>query len=179
MSATKDVTSGIGALTIDEDDDNEDEGKKQPALTPEERALRAQHEREEKQRKYAEARERLFGASSSNSASGSKPPSPAPAGASRGSRGKGKARNGGEARTGDSRPGSSTGGKSRQLYDPSYTPKPDSIYVQKKDAQTSDSGRSTPVDELIIRQPKGPDGSGRGGHGFANRGRGRQMQLGE
>ena len=66
------------------------------------------------------------------------------------------------------RPDSQSG--TRELFDPNYTPKPGSVTLQKRGTETS-SGHITPrADEQVIRAPKGPDGSGRGGFGFANRG---------
>ncbi|KAI9814470.1 MAG: hypothetical protein M1827_003326 [Pycnora praestabilis] len=177
--ARTDPTSGISQLTLeDEDDDDEDDAKKKNALTPEERRLKADREREEKQRRYEEVRERLFGTSTSGSGrttpengvvSSSKSGSD-----SRNAKSKGKSRG-----DQDGRPGSSTSkrvpkvalnGQPRQLYDPSYTIKPDSVSIQKRDNPSS-SGRSSPGDgQQPIRAPKGPDGSGRGGFGFASRG---------
>ena len=126
---------------------------------------KAQKEREEKQRKYEEARQRLFGSSepTSGSTSPRKSASPAPRGAIDRGRGRGRGNK-------ENRPGSSSGNKNKQLFDPNYTPKPDSVYIQKRDPELSVSGPSTPGEESIIRSPRGPDGSGRGGFGFANRG---------
>ena len=150
----------------DEDDDEEENEVVKRTMTIEERQMRAQKEREEKQKKYEEVRQRLFGATDtatngSPSSSFITPPSNLGDGKS-----KGKNRGGR-----DSRPTASVGSSSRQLYDPNYTVKPDSVYIQKKEAPGSDSGRSTPSEERPIRAPRGPDGSGRGGFGFASRGR--------
>ena len=132
----------------------------------EERQLKAQREREEKQKKYEEARKRLFGVSDANSGTTSPgtvtSPSLKPTGDIKS---RGRSRGGREIR-----PSSSSGSKTRQLYDPSYNVKPDSVYLQKKENQANGSGRSTPSEEQLIRNPKGPDGSGRGGFGFASRG---------
>ena len=160
-------SSGLGKLTIEDDeDDDADESMKKP-MSMEERRLKAQQEREEKQRKYEEARQRLFGStdtmanmetSSGSIASQAKPISDSQSrGRSRGGR--------------DSRPSSAAGNKSRQLYDPNYNTKPDSSYIQKA-AQTTGPSGSVLIEEQPIRAPRGPDGSGRGGFGFANRGRG-------
>ena len=162
--ARTDPVSGLEQLTLEDDDDDEDDANKK-TLTMEERQLRAQKEREEKQRKYKEVREKLFGTSEPSSGVTSPGNITPPASRGQGDRSRGKSR-----ASRDSRPSSSTGNRSRQLYDPNYTAKPDSIYVQKKETYTSGSGLSTPAEELIIREPRGPDGSGRGGFGFANRG---------
>ena len=163
--ARTDPVSGLEQLTLEDDDDDDEDDAKMKTLTMEERHLKAQKDREEKQRKYKEVREKLFGTSEHTlevSSTGYNSP-PVSRGLGDRSRGKGRASR-------ESRPSSSTGNRSRQLYDPNYTVKPDSIYAQKKEAQSSGSRPSTPAEELIIREPKGPDGSGRGGFGFANRG---------
>ncbi|KAK6958267.1 hypothetical protein Daesc_001064 [Daldinia eschscholtzii] len=74
------------------------------------------------------------------------------------------------------RPGSQSGG-GRELYDPNYSPKPGFQLERRTNSNNSDGGaplyrRSTPreEDQQVIRAPRGPDGSGRGGFGFAKRG---------
>ncbi|MCJ1356529.1 MAG: hypothetical protein MMC33_006524 [Icmadophila ericetorum] len=173
VAAGLDSSTGLGNLTLEDDDDDDEDNATKNTMTLEERKTKAQKEREEKQKKYEEVRQRLFGsseASTSGSRSGNTtPPTSRTPGESR-NRGKNKG-----GRDTSSRPQSSGDGKARQLYDPNYTEKPDSVYIQKKENQSlaSASGTATPVDESIIRLPKGPDGSGRGGFGFANRGRGK------
>ncbi|MCJ1481394.1 hypothetical protein MMC06_001551 [Schaereria dolodes] len=162
--ARKDPGSGFERLTIEDEDDDDEEDAKRSEITIEERQLKAQREREEKQKKYEEVRERLFGVS--NTTAGNSPGSVAPLSSRPFGDTKTKSRNKGGR---ESRP-SSSGGKTRQLYDPNYNAKPDSIYVQKQESQAAESGRSTPVEEQIIRNPRGPDGSGRGGFGFTHRG---------
>ena len=167
VAVRKDLIDGLEKLTLDDEDDEDEENLTKKPLTMEERQLKAQKEREEKQKKYEEVRQRLFGdadAASAPTSSGNVTP-PIRSGADSRNRGRSK---GGR----DSRPPSSADNRARQLYDPNYTVKPESVYIQKREAQSSGSGRSTPVEEQLIRAPKGPDGTGRGGHGFANRGRG-------
>lgn len=73
----------------------------------------------------------------------------------------------------------SRGSQHRDLYDPSYGPKPDSVFLQRRvddgfspnttTGLVSGSGtRAQAADAPIqpIRAPRGPDGSGRGGFGF-------------
>ena len=163
--ARTDSVSGLEQLTIeDEDDDDDDEGKKK-TLTMEERQLKAQKEREEKQKKYEEVRQRLFGVSEPSSAAASTRIVTPPTARTPGDRSRGKNKPSREPR-----PSSSNGGKSRQLFDPNYNAKPDSVHVQKKEGQFSGSRPLTPAEESILRAPKGPDGSGRGGFGFTTRG---------
>ncbi|KAF2266891.1 hypothetical protein CC78DRAFT_491304 [Lojkania enalia] len=158
-----DAAAGMADLSLADDDDSEEERKKQNEASFAERQARAQKERAEKERRYAEARERLFG-------------SPAPSDDSQGraspgkhTRGKGRVRGGR-----DSQPRSSNEQSparptalGRQLYDPTYSPKPSSIYVQKRESSGSRPG--TP-NEQPIREPRGPQPIGRGGRGFATRG---------
>ena len=164
--ARKDPVSGLEQLTIEDDDDDDEDESKQKPMTMEGRQLKAQKEREEKQRKYEEVRERLFGTSEPSSGVTSPGTVTPPNARAPGDRGRGKGR-GRE----NQRPSSGSSNKTRQLYDPNYNAKPDSVYQQKREAQGSGSRPSTPaIDEGIIRSPRGPDGSGRGGFGFANRG---------
>lgn len=163
--ARKDPVSGLERLTIEDEDDDEEDDSKQKPMTMEERQLKAQKEREEKQRKYEEVRERLFGTSEPSSGITSSGTVTPPNARAPGDRGRGKSKVGRE----NTSSGSAI--KTRQLYDPNYNAKPDSVYLQKREAQNSGSRPSTPAaEEGIIRSPRGPDGSGRGGFGFANRG---------
>ena len=148
---------------MEDDEDDEEDSTKKKVLTMEERQQKAQQEREEKQKKYEEARQRLFGA---NNTSGAKPGTTTPPTAKSNGDSRNSSRNKGNK---DSRPLSSAGNKNRQLYDPNYTAKLDSIYVQKKELPTV-SGCSTTSEQQPIRNPRGPEASGRGGFGFAPRG---------
>lgn len=155
---------GVEQLTLDDDDDDDENDTPDATMTMEERQQRAQREREEKQKKYEEARERLFGA---EAASGT----PATGNAAlavtkQNGESRSRSRNKG---TRESRPSSSAGNKSRQLYDPNYTAKSDSLCIQKQESKSA-SGHSTPNEQQPIRSPRGPDDSGRGGFGFSPRG---------
>jgi hypothetical protein len=158
LIARKDPISGLERLTVEDDEDDEENASKPKPLTMEERQAKAAKEREEKQRKYEEVRERLFGTSNPPSGT-STPGSLTPP---KGGRAKGR----GSAK--DGRPTSSTGNKGRQLYDPTYSAKPGSSSAPKFD---TGQHHSRSGDDLVTRQPKAPDGSGRGGYGFATRGR--------
>jgi hypothetical protein len=156
-----DPDTGLAKMTIDDEDDEEEQKKNQP--TPEEIRLRTQREREEKQRRYDEARARILGTSSGSSTPGNATP---PAENGRAVRGKGRGRGGDrQERRSDSRPAT------KELFDPSYSPKP-GITIQKRNEEDINSGgrSASREEEQIIRVPKGPDGSGRGGMGFSNRG---------
>ncbi|KAL9576796.1 MAG: hypothetical protein Q9212_006809 [Teloschistes hypoglaucus] len=164
-AAPTNAASGLGQLSIEDDDDEEDEVKT-TTLTAEERQIKAQKDREEKQKKYEEARQRLFGTGNSSTGKSSgitTPPKQRMNGDSKGPSRNRPAR--------DSRPSSAAGagGPARQLYDPNYTAKSDSTFVQNYEGTPNVSAGSTPVGQQPIRMPRGPDGSGRGGHGFAPR----------
>jgi hypothetical protein len=159
------ATVGMAGLKLEDDDDSEEERRKKAEESFAERKARAEVERAEKQRKYAEAREKLFGspAPSSGESRGASP--------NKQSRGKGRGRGGR-----DSQPRSSNEQSparpppgARQLYDPSYSLKPDSVYIQKRDSKDSRPGTPNGLQQPI-REPRGPQAIGRGGHGFAPRG---------
>ncbi|KAI9815886.1 MAG: hypothetical protein M1832_005196 [Thelocarpon impressellum] len=172
--------SNLAQSSLDDDED-EDATKKQ-ALSPEELRQKAQREREEKQRRYDEVRERLFGGTSGTSSPGNVTPPKANIGGpgeGKAGRGKGKGRGGrdnrastesSEARSRKNNIG--VAGDIKKLYDPNYAIKQDSVYIQKQEGESS--RLATPSEDASqkpIRAPKGPDPSGRGGHGFAPRGR--------
>lgn len=162
-----DVASGLGKLSLDDEDEEDEDEAKARTMTAEERQIKAQREREEKQKKYEEARQRLFGANNAAAGKSSGSTTPPKSRANGDSRGPSRNR-----AMRDGRPPSSSGtgfGAARQLYDPSHAAKPDCSYVQKKERAPTDSGRSTPNEQQPIRMPRGPDGSGRGGFGFAPR----------
>jgi hypothetical protein len=198
MLAKRDpITGAMANVTLADDSDEED---KKPQETPEEIRARHQREREEKQRRYDEVRAKIFGDGGSGGSSNSKGGSgrssgattpgtttpPRPGGERRG-RGRGRAGfRGGDrnsrhdrAESGDCqriKEGTQSGslhlredGRERELYDPNVSPRLASTIEKRK--TTSTSGRSTPrSDEQAIRAPRGPDGTGRGGFGFARRG---------
>ncbi|PZD43726.1 hypothetical protein A1F97_02653 [Pyrenophora tritici-repentis] len=147
-----------------EDDDSEEERRKKAAADFEERKARAQKERAEKERKYAEARERIFGSPAASAAEDSRSNSP-----NKPTRGKGRGRGGRDSqpRSSNEQSPARTAVPARQLFDPTYTPKPGSVYIHKK--ESSNSRPSTPsTQEKPVRQPQGP---ARGGaRGFASRG---------
>jgi hypothetical protein len=168
---------------------DEDETRKyQP--TVEEIRQRQQRELEEKQRRYDEARAKIFGDSNPSSGQSSPgtitPPQQQNGEGSRQSnRGRGRGRGG--AYRNDNRnenrnrqdnqarrpPTAGQHQASRELYDPSYSAKPGS-QVQKLAKEGSNLLRGdspAPRDEdQPIRAPRGPDSSGRGGFGLARRG---------
>ena len=164
-----------------EESSEDEEERKAKEVSLAERQAQAVRDREEKQRKYEERRQELFGTPSSsgnnsntsqqhlnntNTRSGTStpssltPPGSRSATPNRGGRGKG-----GRGGRGPGAPGSnpstrnqSRGSQHRELYDPSHTPKPNREDVQ----------RIRTPDIHPIRAPRGPDGTGRGGFGFSS-----------
>lgn len=186
MIARRDPITGLSQLSLaDDDDDQRSETK--PQLTPEEIRAKQQRELEEKQRRYEEARAKIFGESNPSSGASSPGNVTPPRGfGNEGGRGRGRGRGRGGGHRGNSsrqedsrRPGSSRSDavrseRGRELYDPGYAPR-GGFATQKRGGDSGQqSGRSTPRDEdqpkQAIRAPRGPDGSGRGGFGFAKRG---------
>ncbi|KAA8648656.1 hypothetical protein EYZ11_010818 [Aspergillus tanneri] len=177
-SAVDATTAGVGRLGLNADDDgNSDEDCKPSEPTPEERQAIALRNLEEKQRKYEEARERLFGSPSATTSGASSPRSATPPKQHEG-RGKGRNRGGGRDNNSsnnnsrDKRDSSSASGKSRHLYDPA-SPKQNTSYVQRKErSQTGDRTGNDPPSprQQPIRDPRGPDASGRGGFRSGSRG---------
>lgn len=199
MVARRDPVTGVSQLSLQEDDED-DEEKNKPRPTPEEIRLRQQRELEEKQRRYEEARAKIFGESAQSSGSSTPgnvtPPQHTSEGSGGGGgggsgsgsggrqnyRGRGRGRGGrrndsynnnhGRQDSADRRPVSSQAG-TRELFDPNFSPKPGSMLHRRGgDSSPSQCGRSTTPreEDQVIRAPKGPDGSGRGGFGFARRG---------
>ena len=178
--AKRDPVTGLEQLTL-VDDEPDDEEAKEPQETPEEIRMRKQRELEEKQRRYEEARAKIFG--DSNPPSGQSTPGTVtpPHGGDgrqvyrgRGGRGRGRGGHQNNSRVDDqSRRSTTQSPGARELYDPSYLQKPGSS-AQKSSGDVSphirsQSGTPRPEDQ-IIRAPRGPDGSGRGGIGFTRRG---------
>lgn len=162
------LSRNMAGLSLD-DDDSEEERRKKAAVDFEERKVRAQKERAEKERKYAEARERIFGSPTASATEDSRSNSP-----NKATRGKGKGRGGRDNQPRSSNEqsparasASAATATARGLFDPTYAPKPGSVYIQRKDA-----GASRPAtpngQEKPVRQPQGP---ARGGaRGFGARG---------
>ncbi|KAL2866521.1 uncharacterized protein BJX67DRAFT_129784 [Aspergillus lucknowensis] len=150
---------GLGRLDLNADDDS-DEGKASEP-TPEERQALALRNLEEKQRKYEEVRERLFGTPSAPTSGASSPRSATPP--RHEGRGKGRSRGNGKDNSNRERREQSTmSGKSKQLYDPDSPSRPNSSSARGDERSQNDQ---TQPPRQPIRNPRGPDSSGRGGFG--------------
>ena len=200
MIAKRDPATGISQLALEDEDDEDGAAKKEAQPTSEEIKARQRREREEKQRRYEEARAKIFGESapSSGASSPSGTVTPPRSEGQHTQRGRGRGRGGGrinnssnnnnnngnnnsnnnsslnqsEPRQQDNRRQNNAGSLARELYDPSYSTKPD--YSQTRSQGDAPTRISTPRNEQqqqqAIRSPRGPDGSGMGGFGFARRG---------
>ena len=171
VHSSRTPTAGLSDLSINdrtnaESSEDEDEVKERE-LSLAVRQAQAAKEREEKQRKYEERRQELFGPSSgqqANSKSGTSTPSNLTPPGSRSAtpnrgRGKGGRRGGANSNTRNQ----PRGQQHPELFDPSYAPKQESGYVQRHESGVA-AARTPEI--RPIRAPKGPDGSGRGGFGF-------------
>ncbi|OAA82410.1 hypothetical protein LEL_01955 [Akanthomyces lecanii RCEF 1005] len=174
----------MGQLSLDDDDDD---AKKEVQLSPEEVRARQKREREEKQRKYDEARAKIFGESAPSSRGSSPgigtttPPRPDPR-AQQQQQGRGRGRGGGRGADNARGPfesrraavAAAPQASAGKLFDHNYAPKPDSGAPKRDETAGGAAVGNTRLqnrDEgAPIRAPRGPDGTGRGGFGFARRG---------
>lgn len=131
MIAKRDPVTGLEQLTL-VDDDADDEESKKPQPTPEEIRKRQQRELEEKQRRYEEARAKIFG--DSNPSSGQSTPgtvTPPHSGEARqnfrGRGGRGRGNRGGnrqDDRNRRTQQDQQSPNGARELFDPNSSPKP-------------------------------------------------------
>ncbi|KAL7821705.1 hypothetical protein V8C44DRAFT_363041 [Trichoderma aethiopicum] len=222
--------SAAGGASLGGGDDDEDDLRsgQQAPMTPEEIRAKQKRDREEKQRRYDEARAKIFGESAPSSRGSSPggaggtvtPPRTEGRGAYRG-RGRGRGGNfggggGGGYHGGNNNNNNSSNynssynnnntnntnnnnnnnnsvsntdisgqefeprrtvnqsGPRRELFDPNSSQKPDSSRRGGREGSGSDTssmrGQQSRDEQQAIRAPRGPDGSGRGGFGFARRG---------
>lgn len=146
----------------DDGDESEEEARKKKEASFEERKKRAAIEREEKVKKYAEARERIMG--SSNSAS----PVPNSRESSQG-RDNRKPRGKQPHSNMNSQPASAAHSPARQAFGVGGSQVFDPEDMGRRLGPRREM-TSTPKEGEPTRQPRGPDSSGRGGFGFAGRG---------
>lgn len=144
----------------EDDDDSEDERRKKRESEFEERQRRAKIEREEKQKRYAEARERIMGASKPTLTPSSRESSQGRDG-NRRPRGKLNGNRRSQPQSSAEQSPAPTGTTDQQLFDPEeMTPRP-----------KRELNNITPREDQPLRQPRGPpDSSGRGGFGLGRRG---------
>lgn len=169
-----DPSSSMSQLQLNDDDD--DESKSEKPLTPEEIRAKLKRERDEKQRRYDEARAKIFGESAPSSrgsspGTGTVTPPRTEGRYNQQQPGRGRGRGGGAQRDNGRRQQGQqhhqqTASPNRELYDPNYSARPNSgSGFDRRDDRLQNKDEGAP-----IRAPRGPDGSGRGGFGFARRG---------
>ena len=166
--------AGIAQLGLDDEGDSDEDSSKPRQPTFEERQAIALKNREERQRKYEEARERLFGSPSATTSGNSSPGSTTPPRQNQPGEGRGKGKGrGGQRDYREKRESSSASNKSRQqLYDPASPNRSNESNLQRRDRSQGDrnDGEKQNAPQQPLRNPRGPDASGRGGFGFGNRG---------
>ncbi|RAL12485.1 uncharacterized protein BO97DRAFT_368546 [Aspergillus homomorphus CBS 101889] len=168
------TTAGMSRLGVN-DDDSDEEGGRAALPTAEERQAMALRNLEDRQRKYEEVRERLFGSPSAPTSGASSPRSATPPtkpyegrGKGRGGRGNGRENrdntNRDNSANSSKRDSSAASGKSRQLYDPD-SPRTSAGQNSRREKQSVSRPNTdgTQAPRQPIRSPRGPDSSGRGG----------------
>jgi hypothetical protein len=164
----------MGQLGLDDEGDSDEDSNKSRQPTFEERQAMALKNREERQRKYEEARERLFGSPSATTSGNSSPGTTTPPRQSQPSEGRGKGKGRGSQRDyREKRDSSAASNKSRQqLYDPASPNRSNGSALQRRDRPQGDRSDADKQNapQQPLRNPRGPDGSGRGGFGFGARG---------
>lgn len=167
--AKRATADGVANASLHDDEDSEEESKRKRESEFEERQRRAKLEREEKVRKYAEARERIMGASGPGSPK-SKPES---RDSSQG-RGDGRRPRGRGASSLNGQPTSAGQSPARPMPSTSnglvFDPEDMTRRLPRKDVTASPDSVVQPKDGEPLRQPRGPENSGRGGFGFPGRG---------
>ncbi|RGP74305.1 hypothetical protein FLONG3_6084 [Fusarium longipes] len=185
--AKRDAAAGMSGLSLNDDN----EPQKEVPMSPEEIRAKQKRDREEKQRRYEEARAKIFGESNPSSGASSPGTVTPPKADGYAGRGRGRGRGGyrnNDTRQFDTRQSDNRGfdaprrmqnmsGLGRELFDPNHTPKPEPVSHRRQPEFLSPGRSTTPRDgqqqsqpQAPIRAPRGPDGSGRGGFGFAQRG---------
>ena len=151
-TALESATARIGQLGLNAEGEFDDleENDDPPELSPEERQAIALRIREEKQRKYEEVRERLFGSPSAPTSGSSSPRSATPP---KEGRGKGKTRGGGR-NSRNGRDSSAGSGNARQLYDPGQGLNSGPVFLQREERQPTGERQQTRPD---FRNSKGED----------------------
>ena len=156
-AASTAVVSGFDQLAVEDDDEDDEADAGKYVMTPEERQQKSLREREEKQKKYQEARQRLFGSGTTSETQSKENNVRSPA------QQNGESRFQSKDRGRDGRPSSSKSNK--KLYEPDAV-KTDSNCTYKQENQTE----SAPIEQHPIRSPRGPENNGRGCFGFTSRG---------
>lgn len=166
----RDPTTNMANLSLKDDEEDEEEAKRRHQVEAEARMREGERLLAEKQKAYEEARRRIFGEEKEDEGKNAGRGSGRGRG-NRGSRGSGRGR-GNDGRGSDtsrsatsSRSATPSGATREQRG--SSSPKPS---ILQKPESAPGSQRRGDGQTPAIREPRGPDGSGRGGFGFARRG---------
>lgn len=168
----RDPAANLAGLSLKDEEEDEEAAVRRHQVEAEARMREGQRLLGEKQRAYEEARRRIFGEEKEDE--GRQAGRGSGRGRGRGARGRGRGR-GNDARGSDtsrsatsSRSGTPSGA-TREQHRPTSSPKPS--LLQKQDGTQGRRGPARDDGQApAIREPRGPDGSGRGGFGFARRG---------
>lgn len=193
----RDPTTNMANLSLKDDEEDEQEAIRRHQIEAEARMREGKRLLEEKQKAYEEARRRIFG--EDNKEDEGRQGQGRGANRGRGNRGNGRGRGRGGNRRGDGRDSdtsrSATSSRSatpsgatrdqhrsnssksatpsefnRNQHRQNSSPKPPSILQKPEGAQGQRPGVKSDNGQAAIREPRGPDGSGRGGFGFSRRG---------
>jgi len=156
VASRADISGATAGLSIDDEEDSEEEARRKNAESLAERQRRAALDREEKQRKYAEVRQRLFGPAQTSEGSQGESDS------GRSSRkGRGQGARGSQQSSSTEQSPARGSLQVKQLFDPSSSSKPRAVEINRA---------TTPQGAHPVRQPRGPDAAGKGGFGSGQRG---------
>lgn len=193
----RDPATNMANLSLDDEED-EQEAIRRHQIEAEARMREGKRLLEEKQKAYEEARRRIFGEDNQDEGRQGQGQGRG-ANRGRGNRGNGRGRGRGGNRRGDGRDSDASrsatssrsatpsgptrdqqrpnpsrsgtpSGVTRDQHRPNSSPKPPSILQKQESAQGQRPGAKSDNGQAAIREPKGPDGSGRGGFGFSRRG---------
>lgn len=195
----RDPTTNMAGLSLNDDKEDEQEAIRRHQIEAEARMREGKRQLEEKQKAYEEARRRIFGEDKEDEGRQGQGQGRG-ANRGRGNRGNGRGRGRGGNRRGDGRdsdtsrsatssrsatPSGATrdqhrpnpssksatpSGATRDQHRPTSSPKPPSILQKQEGAPGQLPGAKSDNGQAAIREPRGPDGSGRGGFGFSRRG---------
>lgn len=165
----RDPTTNLAGLSLRDDEEDEEEARRRHQVEAEARMREGERMLAEKQKAYDEARRRIFGEEKEDDGK-SAGRGPGRGRGNRGARGRGRGR-GNDGRGSDTSRSaassrSATPAGARRDQHGASSPKPS--ILQKPEStpgKRRDDGQAP-----AVREPRGPDGSGRGGFGFARRG---------
>ncbi|KAI9808678.1 MAG: hypothetical protein M1825_003830 [Sarcosagium campestre] len=179
-----DPTTRLAQLGINDYDEDDADAAQKVTLSAEEIRRKTQLDREEKQRRYEEARQRILGKASAAPPANTSPSSSnmlctgvniitsrssssneTQSASTRGS-GRGRGRFSASPRSGSGASTPAQSGETKQLFDPNYDRKTESLHIKSRELTLEAQSSSRESPQRPIRAPRGPEHSGRGGFGF-------------